>query len=105
GNTPYSTDADTVVLYHMDETTGEVLADSSGNGFDFNLEGAFDLSAGGVFSSSGVFVNSNQSLVANIPELLGLRDYTLEGWIKFGDINDGLELFRIGQLHLSFDAF
>lgn len=105
GNTAYTSDVDTVALYHMDETTGSVLSDSSGNGADFNLEGTFELTVSGVFSSSGVLVNSHQSLTTNIPELLDLDTYTLEGWVKFGNVSDGLEVFRVGGLRLTFDSF
>ena len=105
GITAYTTDADTLALYHMDETTGSILADSSDNGFDFNLEENFNLNVLGAFGSSGLISTSSQDLITIVPPLLGIDTYTFEGWVKFGDLNSGFEAFRNNSMSLAFNGF
>lgn len=75
----YTTDADTVVLYHMDEVSGNVLADSSGNGY--HLSTAWNMTAPGVFGTSGATIYNHGNSLA-IDGLTNLGTYTIEAWTK-----------------------
>ncbi|MBI2519498.1 MAG: hypothetical protein HYV97_03750 [Bdellovibrio sp.] len=99
GATAYTTDVNTTALYHMDETSGSVLADDSGQSNDVNLTGSYNLNVPGVFSSTGLSLNDAQPGIT-IPDLIGLSNYTMEGFVKFANETSPMIVMKIGYLSL-----
>lgn len=93
----YVADANTLVLYHMNETTPSMISDSSGNGNDGNW-------GNGTFGQSGLFgSNAIQGgyLYQQFTGFSGLSNYTMEMWLKPESVN-GLyyDLIKVGSLGL-----
>ncbi len=84
----FSNDADTLALYHFNEGSGEVLKDSSGNGYDGKIEGArwvpLDQTVASQNSerNDALYFDGRTSRV-EVPDfqLSGSPPLTLEGWL------------------------
>lgn len=96
----YVTDSNTFILYHMNEVTPGLIADSSGNSRDGSW-------SGGTFNQTGLFGSSaiqGGYMWQQLPGLFGLSSYTVEMWWKPESVSPySYDLFRIGNLGLRID--
>jgi len=94
----YTTDVDTLLLYHFNESTGSSSAQDN-SGFARNADvygGTFEEE--GVFGTTGVRVGSY--VYRQGPELYNLNSYTIEGWVKIESLNMNYSFFEAGQVRI-----
>ena len=116
---PYTADANTVVLYHLDETAGATTAvDASGNGFDLTASTSpFDggASANGL-STAPTFgkVDGGKQLrrTMTAPDLANFdtTSFTIEAWAKNPDLtsigdHNGILAYRGSTGRFQFSVF
>jgi hypothetical protein len=79
---PYQKDANTLMLLHFDEGSGNSTADASGNMSPGKIEGAAWTTGkfGNALSFNG---KSDYVNMGNVLDL-GTGDFTIEAWVKFG---------------------
>ena len=80
----YTTDDDTVALYHLDESSGSTADDASSNGNDGTVTGA-TFGSGNLNNALTFDGNSDYVSVADSASLSLSQDNTLEAWTKFSD--------------------
>ncbi|MBM4166976.1 MAG: LamG domain-containing protein, partial [Ignavibacteria bacterium] len=80
---PYTTDSNTVALYHFDETGGNVVADASGNGNNGTATGTTIVN--GKFGKARNFDGStnNYLSIPNSSTITSSHQITVEGWFYF----------------------
>lgn len=83
----YATDANTMALYHMDETSGTNAADSSTNANEATLK-ASSWNTGNLNNGVSLNGNDNSLSVADSPSLSFAGSHTIEGWTKFSNTFD-----------------
>ncbi len=101
GQIQYTTDANTVALYHLNETSGSTAFDSSGSnrnatigsavavgrpsqpGLGTSMKDAASLSTGRISYLDTTTTNGQQSVLYTI----GQAAFTLEAWIKFDSLD------------------
>jgi len=101
GQIQYTTDAHTIALYHLDETSGSVAFDSSGNnrnaaigsgvskgrssqvGLGTSMKGASSLTTGRISYVDTTTTNGQESIFYTT----GTSNFTLEAWIKFDSLD------------------
>ncbi|MFH1337625.1 MAG: LamG domain-containing protein [Nanoarchaeota archaeon] len=75
-----------VLLYHLDETSGTNVADSSGNGFDGTNVQYVEVGQSGRFSNSYYFDKDGGNLISIPSSVLNEKtNFTFEAWFKTVD--------------------
>jgi hypothetical protein len=96
-------DANTFALYHLDETEGFVVSDSSGNGrHGTNHSGEWvatprDRDPGKIDVQAALLWNYDDRLIVSGFSLPARGPLTLEAWIRCDDIDTGPNLIVVGQ--------
>ena len=99
----YTEDGNTMGLWHINENSGSVLNDSSGNGNHIDMEGAWTWT-NGIWGTSGVHPN-----YVRITTPISITDYfttfTIEGWFHATPENASVPTFGfvVGDLLTSVD--
>jgi len=93
---PNRPDADTAVLYHLDETSGTAVTDASANGLDLaSTTSALNGTAGpvGVGAAAGPFLAGSDQLsrVLSTAELaeFDTDHFTIDAWVRDPDLTKG----------------
>jgi len=90
---PFVADANTIGLWHFDETSGTVAADSSGNSLNGELQNGVAWDADGRFGGCAGFDHSGTEgqrvTVADDPLLDASDVLTIDAWIYLLPTNDG----------------
>ncbi len=87
---PFEVDAYTVGLWHLNEGSGDIAYDTSGNSLDGTLENGVTWNPDGMFDNCLLFsADYHRVRVADDPILDISTDLTLEAWVKLDSTNNG----------------
>jgi len=112
GPSPYTPDAHTAALYHLDETSGNTVFDASGNGLDLSSNAAPLNAVAGpkrlAYAAGAFAAGANQlartptaSEVANFDT----NHFTIEAWVRNPELNadhDGVFTYRSSSSRFQF---
>ena len=92
---PYTTDVNTIALYHFDETSGNTVTDASGNGHTGILSGTTKTL--GKYGNARAFSAYTDYIdCGSDKSLTPTTQVSIEFWIYISDINPGARILSLG---------
>ena len=87
----FPVDTNTIALWHMNETSGRTVADSSGNTNTGTATGTTIINSKGNFSKARSFNGINDYIAVPDSTSLRLTNYTVEAWINVPQQNEAMK--------------
>ncbi len=95
---PQQPDTNLIAVYHLDETSGQTAADSSGNNHNGAVTGTTIVA--GKYGNARSFSNTSDSVQTNNPIVTGTGDFSVTAWINPSSAGAGSTRYITGNYGL-----